>query len=521
MGPSPFEKMPPIEVTEKGVKTLLGGLNSKKASGPDDIPAILLKTCADEITPMLTFIIQQSINAAKVPLDWKKATMTPIFKKGNRAMPENYRPVSLTSICCKIAEHVIVSNVMKHLDHTNFLSDQQHGFRRQRSCESQLIKTTNDLAEILNRKGQVDMAILDFAKAFDKVPHNRLLRKLKHCNIDQNVIGWIQSFLQNRTQRVAVDGCLSNEAPVLSGVPQGTVLGPALFLIFINDIGLGVTSQIRLFADDCLIFREIRSLADTLALQEDLTRLVDWSKRWGMSFNVKKCNAMSITNKKKKIQASYEMEGTQLERVTEATYLGVTITSDLEWRRHVENITSSAERLLGFLWRTMHKCPRNLKSKAFTSIVRPKLDYAATVWDPHHTTLINKLERVQRRGARFVNNTRHSRAKGKGNASPTEMLSDLQWPPLQVRRQQARLVMLKKIIEGEIAIPKSYLPPTNARHSSRHSAMFQTMQPTVNTYKFAFIPRTTREWNTLPKSVIDTVDTPSFKIRLGEHLQTI
>ena len=521
MGPSPYEKMPPIEVTEKGVKALLSGLNSRKATGPDDIPAILLKTCADDITPMLTFIIQKSINAAKVPLDWKKATVTPIYKKGNRAMPENYRPVSLTSICCKIAEHVIVSNVMKHLDKTNFLSDQQHGFRRKRSCESQLIITTNELAEILNRKGQVDMAILDFAKAFDKVPHNRLLKKLGHCNINKNVIGWIQSFLQNRTQRVAVDGCLSKEAPVLSGVPQGTVLGPALFLIFINDIGLGVTSKLRLFADDCLIFREIRSLADTVKLQEDLNRLVNWSKRWGMSFNVKKCNVMTITNKKKKILSSYGMEGSNLERVSEAAYLGITITSDLEWRKHVENITSSAERLLGFLWRTMHKCPRNLKSKAFTAIIRPKLDYAATVWDPHHTTQINKLERVQRRGARFVNNNRHCRAKGEQNASPTEMLSNLQWPPLQVRRQQARLVMLKKIIDGEIAISKSLLPPINERNSSRHPATFQTTQPTVDTYKFAFIPRTTREWNKLPKPVTDAVDAPSFKSRLGEHLQII
>ena len=200
--------------------------------------------------------------------------MTPIFKKGNRSCPANYQPISLTSIRCKICEHIIVSQTMRHLDAHSILVDQQHGFRCRRSCETQLIIMTHDLAEILNRKSQEDIAVLDFAKAFDKVPHHRLLRKLRHYNIDSNVIGWIASFLSNRTQKVVVDSYESSVAPVLSGVPQGTVLGPLLFLIFINDISANLSSTIRLFADDCLVYRKIKSTTHCDALQEDLNKLV-------------------------------------------------------------------------------------------------------------------------------------------------------------------------------------------------------------------------------------------------------
>ena len=187
---------------------------------------------------MLTQIIQQSLDTQTV------------FKKGDRAKPANYRPVSLTSICCKVAEHIIVSSTLRHLDANKILVDCQHGFRRKRSCETQLIVTTEDIAAILNRQSQADIAILDFAKAFDKVPHRRLLQKLQYYGLDENVQGWIKSFLADRTQSVVVDGFKSDKAPVLSGVPQGTVLGPLLFLIFINDITQNIDSTIRLFADD-------------------------------------------------------------------------------------------------------------------------------------------------------------------------------------------------------------------------------------------------------------------------------
>ena len=288
--------MPPIKVFSNGVFKLLNQLNQKKASGPDEIPTVFLKTCSAELTSMLTFIIQQSLDVGTVPSYWRKALVIPVFKKGGNDKPENYRPVSLTSICCKLTEHIIVSQTMRHLDQHHLLVDTQHGFRRRRSCETQLIITTHDLAAMLNRRSQADVAVFDFVKAFDKVPHHRHFRKLKDFNLDNKVIAWIDSFLSCRFLRVAVDDHASREASVLSGVPQGTVLGPMLILIFINDIARDTSSSIRLFADDCILYREVRNEQHCLALQHDLDKLVAWSKTGGMEFNVRKCNIISVTN---------------------------------------------------------------------------------------------------------------------------------------------------------------------------------------------------------------------------------
>ena len=182
------------------------------------------------------------------------------------------------------------------------------------------------------------------------MPHQPLLEKLKHCNLHPDAVGWISSFLTGRTQTVVVDGFSSNESPVLSGVPQGSVLGPVLFLIFINDIADSLTSAIRLFADDCLIYREIRSRDDQFALQDDLNKLVQWASTWGMEFNIKKCNVLTITQKKKhKLSFSYKMNNQVVEGIRSTKYLGVTISDNLNWGTHINNISGAANRMLGFL----------------------------------------------------------------------------------------------------------------------------------------------------------------------------
>ena len=192
------------------------------------------------------------------------ANVTAIFKKGEKYKPSNYRSVSLTCTCCKIQEHIITSNVLKHLDENNFLTDCQHGFRARRSCETQLLTLAVEIVSGLDKKHQHDLLVLDFPKAFDRVPTQHLLRKLHHYGVRGNSFDWIRAFLTHRTQQVTVEGATSDSVDVLSGVPKGTVLGPLLFLIFINDLPDSVQSKIRLFVDDCILYRCIKNQNDCI-----------------------------------------------------------------------------------------------------------------------------------------------------------------------------------------------------------------------------------------------------------------
>ena len=274
MGHSTTPSMPDIIIDWKGVHKLLMNLKTNKATGPDEIPAFILKEAATQVAPALARLFQLSLNIGQVPNDWKEASVVPLFKKGDRHQASNYRPVSLTSIACKLLEHIIHGNIMQHFDQHSILKDNQHGFRKRRSCETQLITTLHEIASSTARGKQVDVVLLDFAKAFDKVPHSRLLLKLDHYGVRGNVKEWIRQFLSNRTQQVVLEGISSTSAKVLSGVPQGTVLGPLLFLAFINDLPDVIeSSSSKLFADDSAVFKAIESDQDRQLLQKKTSML--------------------------------------------------------------------------------------------------------------------------------------------------------------------------------------------------------------------------------------------------------
>ena len=252
------------------------------------LSARALKECSSEIAPILAYIYNESLAQGNVPDDWRQANVAPVFKKGEKYDPANYRPVSLTCICCKTLE--------------NILADCQHGFCSQRSCETQLVQFFHDMVSNLDRalnRGhrQTDVIIIDFAKAFDKVPHRTLLYKLHYYGIRGSTHQWIASWLSERFQKVVlhVDGQASDPVPVLSGVPLGSVLGPFLFLIFINDLPDNIRSSVCLFADDCVLYRNIKTLTDCQILQDDLNSLGQWETDWQMKFNVAKCHSMRVT----------------------------------------------------------------------------------------------------------------------------------------------------------------------------------------------------------------------------------
>ena len=283
-----------IQISPIGIAKLLKDLKPHKAPGPDAIPNLVLKTCADSVSKSLSTIYQSSLDSGTLPDDWLTANISSAFKKGDRHLAENYRPISLTSVPCKILEHVICQHIMKHFEKNKILTNLNHGFRSGYSCESQLLTTAQDLLTSFDKNKQVDIAILDFSKAFDTVPHKKLLHKLHHFGIQGPLHSWLTSFLTRRSMQVVLKGYSSKPTSVDSGVPQGTVLGPLLFLCHIIDLPKAVYSQVQLFADDCLLYREINDFKDHLTLQKDLRELEKWADMWGMRFNASKCNILSI-----------------------------------------------------------------------------------------------------------------------------------------------------------------------------------------------------------------------------------
>ena len=441
-------------------------------------------------------------------------------KQGNRQQPSNYRPISLTSIVSKLFEQIVNSNIMKHLETNNILSDHQYGFRHSRSCETLLITLLHDLSCCYDTGIQTDINFTDFAKAFDTVPHQRLLYKLDWHGIRGNLKNWISSFLNHRTQCVVLDGISSSRCPVLSGVPQGTVLGPTLFSIYINDLPESILhSSIKLFADDCIIYRAIRTPEDAERLQEDLCALQEWQQRWLMRLNVSKCFTMTVLHpRRNKIITPYRLHNHLLSPVEHYKYLGIIIQSDLKWHLHIQSITSKANQMLGLLKRNLRTSSIHLRERAYLSLVRPKLEYATTVWNPHLTTDKIALEKVQRRAAQYV--------KGiySYHASVTQMVNELKWESLESRREQLSLTMLYNILKQNVYLPPEYIPEFHLQTSqyqlqTRSCHMFRLIEPFCNTdtYKYSFIPSTSRQWNVLPRYIFEAENTDVFKSLLRNY----
>lgn len=372
--------------------------------------------------------------------------------------------------------------------------------------------TLQDLLFYRDSNIQVDTLVLDFSKAFDTVPHDSLLNKLHHYGIQDKLANWIRKFLQNREQQVLVDGTRSDAVSVDSGVPQGSVLGPLLFLLHVNDMPLHVSSKIRLFADDCLLYRAIKSTEDQIELQKDLDSLVKWGVTWGMKFNAKKCNLLRISRSRSPFSYFYSINEQFLDSVDHTKYLGVNIASDLDWSEHISAICNKGNATLGFIRRNLKECPRKLKETAYFTLVRSKLEYAAAVWDPYKIKDINQLEKVQRRAARFT--CRDYRP----TSSVTQMLKELGWSDLASRRRSLRLTLFYKVVHHLVAVPtENILVPADQRTRSNHKFKFRHLTGRTNAYSNSFFPRAIVEFNQLPEGTVDAPSTESFKDRLAKH----
>jgi Reverse transcriptase (RNA-dependent DNA polymerase) len=270
-------------ITTQKVKNQIKKLKPTGAAGPDGLTTKLIQQCSEELSPVLAMIYRKSLNEGTVPREWKLANVVPIFKKGSRKSAGNYRPISLTCIACKIMESILMDDITCHLARNKIISSTQHGFRKGRSCTSNLLEFMEVMTKAADEGKAVDIVYLDFAKAFDKVPVQRLIKKLSAIGLRGHVLKWISDWLVGRKQRVVIQGKYSTWRDVLSGVPQGSVLGPLLFSIFINDLDDAATRRqfLRKFADDTKIGQVLDTPRASHELQESLDRLCGWAATWG------------------------------------------------------------------------------------------------------------------------------------------------------------------------------------------------------------------------------------------------
>ena len=496
---------------EGDVLHVINKTKTNKTPGPDKIAPKILKEVNNGIVKPLTDCFNKSINMGKVPQEWKLANVTPIFKKGSKSSPGNYRPISLTSIVCKLMETIIRDKIVKHLEENNLLNDSQHGFRSKRSCLTNLLDFFYDIFKMYDEEKAVDVVYLDFQKAFDKVPHKRLLAKIKAHGIDGKVLSWLENWLSERKQRVVINGKTSEWLNVTSGVPQGSVLGPVLFLIYINDIDNDLCCKISKFADDTKIGNKATSHLQRQQIQNDLDKLVEWSERWQMNFNIDKCKVLHLGNKNTKAQ--YTMNGTPINAVDKEKDLGVVITSDLKPGVQCAEAIKKANQIVGFIGRSFEFKSEKIILTLYNALVRPHLEYCVQFWSPYYRKDIDKLERIQRRVTKMIPRLR--------NKPYEERLKELNLFNLTKRRLRGDLIQVFKMFKGHDNLDINKYFTLDQSNFTRNNGYKLIGQPFVSfESKHFFFNRVVNVWNQLPREIVNCSTILTFKNRLDIYFNT-
>uniref|UniRef100_A0A3B3RVY9 Reverse transcriptase domain-containing protein n=1 Tax=Paramormyrops kingsleyae TaxID=1676925 RepID=A0A3B3RVY9_9TELE len=436
----------------------------------------------------------------------------PIFKKGDRSNLSNYRPISLTCITGKVMEAIIKEKMVDYLDSNNILRDSQHGFRRGRSCLTNLLEFFEEATQEVDDKKAYDVIYLDFQKAFGVVPHKRLSLKLKATGILGTVATWIDNWLTDRKQRVVIRGSMSQWACVHSGVPQGSILGPLLFLIYINDIDTNIYSKLVKFADDT----KVGGVADTeLAaqqLQRDLNLISDWADTWQMKFNIDKCKVLHVGSRN--IKYRYFMGPTEIKVADYEKDLGVYVDASMSHSRQCGEAIKKANRMLGYISRCVEFKSREVMLRLYNSLVRPHLEYCVQVWSPYLKKDIAALEKVQRRATRMI--------PGLRGMSYEERLFELNLFSLKQRRLRGDMIQVYKILTGLDAVqPNSYFSISSNTRTRGHRWKLAGEHFKLDLRKHFFTQCVVRVWNSLPDNVVQAESLGSFKSELDKILTTL
>lgn len=498
----PSSDISSVAVNEKLVFNLLSKLDPHKPAGPDHMSAYFLIRCAKFISKPLSILFKRSLDENVVPATWKRAYVTPVHKKGPKNEIVNYRPISKLCIVSKVFERLIYDQVYPALKQSFSVS--QHGFLKNRSTVSNLALLNELATDAMDSGTQVDVVYTDYSKAFDRIKHDILLQKLAKIGIRGNLLRWFSSYIENRSQAVVINNYISGWIKIPSGVPQGSLLGPLLFIIFINDIDTYLhTSQLLCFADDMKIFSTISTYDDAVALQADLTRLEEYCAANHLELNPDKCSVVTFTRKHCPINFNYSVKEVNLRRVCNVRDLGVIYDSKLSFNPHMDYIISKAYRALGFVMRSSKEFS-NIKTLKilYCTYVRSNLEYASQVWNPCYVTYINRIETLQKKFIRFL----CYRLKERYNSNIYyELCRKHHLLPLVKRREISDITFLLKLASGSIDCP-SLLNKISLKVPSRNLRQNELLHlPTASSnYKQnSYLWRASKNFNNINKSGLD------------------
>lgn len=447
---SALSSLPTPILDENSVLEALKRSKNKYTSGYDAIPSFILRDCACVFAGPLTHIFNMSLQASTFPDIWKLSRICPVFKKNDKSAVENYRPIAILCNFGKIFENILYDVIFNHVK--CLLTHQQHGFFPGRSTTTNLLCVTQFIAEELDAGGQVDVIYTDLSKAFDRLDHTILLRKLSYFGLSSGFVSFFESYFSNRHLSVSYRGFQSSSIIAWSGVPQGSVLGPLLFNLYINDVVGGLQSKTLLYADDLKLYASIKTVDDCLTLQRDLNNLWSWCSNNNLELNISKCVHVPFTRKKSAFIYNYSINDMPLSRQDKFRDLGVLFDTGLSFVDHINDIANTSFRNLGFILRNCKDFSERTLKTLFNVLVRSKLEYASVVWSPNYAVHQATIERPQRRFLKYL----WFRSQGSypvAGFPHEELLAAFSVDDLESRRRYFSLVFLFKLLNGTMDCP--------------------------------------------------------------------
>lgn len=487
-------------------------LKGNRAIGSDGIPAYILKGCSQHLLNPLQVVFNLIIKRSVYPDKWKISKVIPIYKSGIRQDIKNYRPISILSSVSKIFELIVFELLFDEI--SGKIASCQHGFFPHRSTFTNLATFSQYVHEAINNKSQVDVIYTDMEKAFDRVRHCVIIESLRHMDVSPHLIGLTQSYLGNRFQYVEVKGCKSCIFKSTSGVPQGSNLGPLLFLATINDIvGNLDNAMALLFADDFKCFLQVNSVEDCELLQNDFCNVTNWCDNNGFNMNVAKCACMSFTLNHNVINYDYKLNGAGLERVSQQRDLGVVFDPNLSFSSHIASKIEGAQRVAGFISRNTKKFKIEVSLHLFDSLVVPILEYASIIWSPQYNVWVTLIERVQRKFLKCMYFRKFGIYPQRG-CDQGYLLSIFNRLSLSKRRDRVILCTMFRILKGSVDCPEilAQLPFAINRLNSRKRNVFYLTCPRTNLYKNSPVYKMCQVFNLYAFDIdIDTINIKTFK----------